>query len=199
MPTTSSTCGCKRASEQWLKAFSGRRLRAPGPSRQAGVGDLEREVIATDPFVLAVRPEHPLGRASSAVQASDLRDVEVLLLDDGHCFRDQALEVCSTLRAREGEFRATSLTTLIQMVVGGAGVTLLPALSVAAETKRARLRIRPLASAKAHRTIALVWRKQTPLAPALREVASILRLTCPCPPIGRQPHSHSASRSAKGR
>lgn len=180
-----------------IEALEAGELDAALLALEAGVGDLEREVIATDPFVLAVRREHPLGRATSAVEASDLRDVEVLLLDDGHCFRDQALEVCSTLRAREGEFRATSLTTLIQMVVGGAGVTLLPALSVAAEAKRARLRIRPLASAKAHRTIALVWRKQTPLAPVLREVASILRLAVPGPPIGRRSHFRGAT--AKGR
>ena len=106
---------------------------------------------------------------------------EMLLLDDGRCFRDQALEVCSM--AGECEFRATSLTTLLEMVAGGAGVTLLPALSRAAEAKRARLRlrIRRMASPKAHRTIALVWRKRAPLEPALREIAGVLREAFPVP------------------
>jgi len=148
---------------------------------EAEIGDVAREIIAKDPFVLAMRLEHPLARKSSPVEASDLRGAEMLLLDDGHCFRDQALEVCSM--AGECEFRATSLTTLVQMVAGGAGVTLLPALSLATEAKRARLRVRRMASPKAHRTIALVWRKRAPLEPALRELAGVLRETFPVPAL----------------
>ncbi len=148
---------------------------------EADIGDVAREIIAKDPFVLAMRLEHPLARKTSPVEASDLRGAEVLLLDDGHCFRDQALEVCSM--AGECEFRATSLTTLVQMVAGGAGVTLLPALSLATEAKRARLRVRRMASPKAHRTIALVWRKRAPLEPALRELAGVLRETFPVPAL----------------
>jgi LysR family hydrogen peroxide-inducible transcriptional activator len=145
---------------------------------EAELGQVEREIIARDPFVLVAPPEHPLGKKTGPVAAAELRGADVLLLDDGHCFRDQALEVCSTVRAREGEFRATSLTTLVQMVAGGAGITLLPALSLATETRRARLRVRPLAG-PAHRTIALVWRKQAALTPALRAVASVLREAFP--------------------
>jgi len=103
----------------------------------------------------------------------------MLLLDDGHCFRKQALEVCSTVRAREGEFRATSLSTLVQMVAGGAGITLLPTLAVAAEARRARLHVRPIASPAAERTIALVWRKRSPLATPLREIAAAIREAYP--------------------
>ena len=142
---------------------------------EADVGDVDRETIATDPFVLAVGPTHPLARATGPVALSELRGADVMLLDDGHCFRQQALEVCATARAREGEFRATSLTTLVQMVAGGAGVTLLPALSVATEAKRAGLRVRPLASPKAHRTIALIWRRRAPQAGALHALAGVLR------------------------
>ena len=111
-------------------------LEAAVVALEAEVGDVEREIITTDPFVLAMPKGHPLARKTTPIAASDLRDAEVLLLDDGHCFREQALEVCATMRAREGEFRATSLTTLVQMVAGGAGVTLLPALSVATEAQR---------------------------------------------------------------
>jgi LysR family transcriptional regulator, hydrogen peroxide-inducible genes activator len=144
-----------------------------------GAGQVEHEVIATDPFVLVAPPDHPLGRKTTPVEAAELRGAAVLLLDDGHCFRTQALEVCGAMRAREGEFRATSLTTLVQMVAGGAGVTLLPALALATEARRARLRVRPLAAAKAHRTIALVWRKHSAFVPALREVADVLRQAFP--------------------
>jgi LysR family transcriptional regulator, hydrogen peroxide-inducible genes activator len=142
---------------------------------EAEIGDVDKEIIADDPFVLAARSGNPLTEKSTPIQNAELRGAEVLLLDDGHCFRDQALDVCTTARAHEGEFRATSLTTLVQMVAGGSGVTLLPELAVATEAARAGLAVRPIASARAHRTIALVWRKRSPLARALREVGAVMR------------------------
>jgi LysR family hydrogen peroxide-inducible transcriptional activator len=65
------------------------------------------------------------------------------------------------------------------MVAGGAGITLLPELAVAAEAARADLRVRPIASARARRTIALVWRRQSPLGAALRELAAVLEKAFP--------------------
>jgi LysR family transcriptional regulator, hydrogen peroxide-inducible genes activator len=139
------------------------------------LGDVDQEVIGTDPFVLAAPRRHPLARRKTPVTTAELRGAEVLLLDDGHCFRTQALEVCSTVRAHEAELRATSLTTLVQMVAGGTGVTLLPRLSVATEAARAGLRVRPLAATAAHRTLALVWRRGAPVGAALREIAGVVR------------------------
>ena len=146
---------------------------------EADIGDVEREVIARDPFVLATPPRHPLGARAAPMAPSELRDEPVLLLDDGHCFRDQALAVCRRSRAREGEFRATSLSTLAQMVAGGSGVTLLPELAVPTETGRTSLRVRRLAEPAPHRTIGLVWRRGYPLAGALREVAATIRTAYP--------------------
>ncbi|MDX2024027.1 MAG: LysR substrate-binding domain-containing protein [Deltaproteobacteria bacterium] len=142
---------------------------------EADIADVDREILARDPFVLVTAPEHPLAAKTTPVTAQELNGEEMLLLDDGHCFRTQALEVCSTLRAREGEFRATSLSTLVQMVAGGAGITLLPALAVPTETKRARLHVRPLAGRAAFRTIAMVWRKQSPLAAPLQQLAAVIK------------------------
>ena len=136
---------------------------------------LASEVVAIDPFVLAVPRGHPLGKSTTAVSSPELRRDDVLLLDDGHCFREQALEVCSRARAHESDLRATSLSTLVQMVAGGAGITLLPTLSVKTEAKAAGLTTRPIASSTAQRTIALVWRKRSPLEAALREIASAVR------------------------
>src|SRR5215831_9955881 len=164
-----------------MEALAGGALDAALVALEAEVGDVEREILAPDPFVLALPPNHPLARKATPAEATELRGADVLLLDEGHCFRDQALEVCSTARAREGEFRATSLTTLVQMVAGGAGITILPAIAVATEASRAGLRVRPIASAKARRTIALVWRKRSPLAAALRKIAGALRETFPKP------------------
>jgi LysR family hydrogen peroxide-inducible transcriptional activator len=146
---------------------------------EADIGELEHEVVAVDPFVLALPEGHPLARKRGPVATADLRGTDVLLLDEGHCFRDQALEVCSSNRVREGEYRATSLTTLVQMVAGGTGVTLLPEVAVSTEAARAGLRTRALSSPRARRTIALVWRRRSPMGPALRKVAAVLRSAFP--------------------
>ena len=88
------------------------------------------------------RPGDPLARKSTPIQTSELRGAEVLLLDDGHCFRDQALEVCGQAGAVEQSFRATSLGTLVQMVSTGDSVTLLPTLALPVENRRSQLRVR---------------------------------------------------------
>ncbi len=163
---------------------------------EAELGDLEREIIAVDPFVLVTRPEHPLAKKTAPASSADLRGEDLLLLDEGHCFRSQALEVCATARAREAEFRATSLSTLVQMVAGGAGITLLPTLAVAAEAKRARLHIRSLASPSPARTIALVWRKSSPLGVSLRQVAAAIREAYPVAPgAKRLPNERATNRT----
>ncbi len=146
---------------------------------EADIGDVAHEVIAKDPFLLVTPHGHPLGARKGSVAQSELRGEELLLLDEGHCFRQQALEACSTARVREGEFRATSLSTLVQMVAGGAGLTLIPALAVDAEARRARLPVRPLAGASAHRTIAMIWRKQSSVAPTMHAVVAVLREAYP--------------------
>jgi LysR family hydrogen peroxide-inducible transcriptional activator len=143
---------------------------------EAEIGDVEREVVGYDPFVLATPSGHPLGEKSTPAKPSELRDESVLLLDDGHCFRDQALAICSSAKAQELEFRATSLPTLAQMVADGAGVTLLPSLAVPTEVKRAEITVRPFAEPTPGRTIALVWRKRSPLGGALRELAKVARV-----------------------
>ena len=141
----------------------------------AKLGDVVEDVVATDPFFVVTLPDHAFAKKKAPVTEAELRGHELLLLDDGHCFREQALEACGHAHVREGEFRATSLTTLIQMVSGGAGITLLPGVAVEAEATRARLHARPLRGASAHRTIAVVWRRGASAEPALRAVAAVLR------------------------
>lgn len=153
---------------------------------EADIPDVERALIAEDPFVLAMKPDHPLAKKTTAASAADLGTTEVLLLDDGHCFRTQALALCSATRAREAEYRATSLATLVQMVASGAGVTLLPAMSVATEAVRAGLVVRPLSMAGAHRTIALVWRKRAPQGAALRSLADVMKRSLPAQAVSKQ-------------
>ena len=116
---------------------------------EADIGDAESEIIGPDLFVLATPAGHPLGAKDSPAKASELRGASVLLLDDGHCFREQVLAFCSRAKTHELEFRATSLTTLAQMVAGGAGVTLLPEIAVPTEARRAEFSIRSVHAAGA--------------------------------------------------
>jgi LysR family hydrogen peroxide-inducible transcriptional activator len=145
---------------------------------EAPIGEVEKEVVCDDPFVLAAPPSHPLVQSSAPATAQELRGTGFLLLDDGHCFRDQALAYCATARGRELDFRATSLATLAQMVAGGAGVTLLPRIALPVENRRSELAVRRLASPEPHRTLALVWRPRSPLGPALRRLALTIREAC---------------------
>jgi LysR family transcriptional regulator, hydrogen peroxide-inducible genes activator len=152
---------------------------------EAELGDVEHAVIASDPFVLVAPPGHPLMEKTTPIPPRELRGADMLLLDEGHCLRAQALEVCTSFKAREAEFRATSLSTLVQLVVQGAGVTLLPALALETETLRAELGIRQIAAPTPARTIALIWRKGASLAAALEQIAASLRESYPTVALGK--------------
>jgi LysR family hydrogen peroxide-inducible transcriptional activator len=167
---------------------------------EAELGDVEHAVIASDPFVLVAPPGHALLQKSTPIPARELRAADMLLLDEGHCMREQALEVCSSVKAREAEFRATSLSTLVQLVVQGAGVTLLPALALETETLRAELGIRQIAAPTPARTIALVWRKGASLAAALDRLAACIRESYPTVALGKhRPLSKRLSSSQRKR
>jgi len=129
---------------------------------EADLGDSVRLPLFRDPFQLVVRRDHPLARRRR-VRESDLDGSELLLLDDGHCLRDQALSACQARGARERpNFRATSLGTLTQMVASGIAATLLPELALAREvTPRSDLVAVPFERPVPHRTIGLAWRRGT--------------------------------------
>jgi LysR family hydrogen peroxide-inducible transcriptional activator len=146
---------------------------------EADIGEVAQQVLSKDPFVVLTPREHALAKKSTPVTEAELRGEELLLLDEGHCFRTQALEACSAARMNESDFRATSLTTLVQMVAGGGGITLIPSIAVETEARRARLHVRPLAGPAAHRTVALIWRKGSALEPSLQTLATALRQAYP--------------------
>ena len=141
---------------------------------EADLGELEHADVLRDPFVVALPKGHPLSKKKRIAQ-SDLDDQEVLLLEDGHCLRSQALALCAKAGAREMDLRATSLATLVQMVATSRAVTLLPDLALSVENRRAQLDIRPFTQPVPFRTIALVWRPRSPFAEAFRETAATLR------------------------
>jgi LysR family hydrogen peroxide-inducible transcriptional activator len=146
---------------------------------EAEIGDVEREVIAKDPFVLVAPAENPLVAKRAPAKAAELRGATVMVLEDEHCFGKQALDLCFHAKAQDYEFRGTSLATVISMVAGGIGVTLLPTLAVHREVGINNLRVRRFADADAVRTIGLVWRKNSSLTPALRKLAASMSQAYP--------------------
>lgn len=141
---------------------------------EAELGALEHAEVMRDPFVVAMPKGHRLAKKKKIAQ-SDLDDQEVLLLEDGHCLRSQALALCSKAGAHEMDLRATSLATLVQMVAGSSAVTLLPDLALSVENRGGQLEIRPFSAPVPFRTLALVWRPRSPFADAFRRTASTLR------------------------
>jgi len=142
-------------------------------AKQAELGDVEIERIAEDQFLLAAARTHPLARTARPLRTSELRGENVLLLEDGHCFREQALAICARAKAHELEFRATTLTTIVQMIADGSAVTLLPELAVGVEGRG--LKLRRFADPAPHRTIVLAWRKSSPMSAAIRKIGGTLR------------------------
>lgn len=144
-------------------------------------GGADTFAVARDPFVVALPPDHRLA-GEDQIPVAALATERLLLLEDGHCLRDQALAVCGLLAGDRGDqdgFAATSLHTLVQMVASGLGVTLLPELSVAAGiTRGTNLVLRPLAGAGAWRTLGLAWRQNAPRSGDYRALGAHLVETC---------------------
>jgi LysR family hydrogen peroxide-inducible transcriptional activator len=140
----------------------------------AELGAVESQVIGDDRFVLAAPPGHPLAK-KSRLKPDELNGVELLVLAEGHCLRDQALAACQ--EAHHSEFGATSLQTLVQMVAGGAGVTLLPELALPSENQRGMLVVRQFVAPAPGRTLALVWRLESAAKEVLRQIAAVMRKT----------------------
>jgi LysR family hydrogen peroxide-inducible transcriptional activator len=136
---------------------------------------LEARELYREAFTVALPQRHPLA-ARAAVRIADLKGERLLLLEEGHCLREQALEVCGRAGVSEREdFRATSLETLRQMVAAGGGVTLLPELASRGAYRNARgVQVRPFARPAPVRHIGAVWRKTTPRRAAVEALGSLI-------------------------
>ncbi|MGF1631339.1 MAG: hydrogen peroxide-inducible genes activator [Kiloniellaceae bacterium] len=129
--------------------------------------------LFTEQFML-VRPAEDEGKP--VPNAETLRGMRLLLLEEGHCFRDQALSFCDFHAARPRELLdASSLSTLVQMVGAGIGVTLIPEMAVAVETRSAAVSVCHFEGAPPSRTIGMIWRKTNPLAKQLQQIAEEVR------------------------
>ncbi|MBP0581360.1 LysR family transcriptional regulator [Labrys sp. LIt4] len=129
--------------------------------------------LFTESFVL-VRPSEEEGKP--VPNREMLSEMRLLLLEEGHCFRDQALAFCNvpSLRTRE-LLDGSSLSTLVQMVGAGIGVTLIPEMAVPMETRSAQVSIARFADPQPSRTIGMIWRKTSPLVKQLLEISKVVR------------------------
>jgi LysR family hydrogen peroxide-inducible transcriptional activator len=136
---------------------------------------LEARELFAEPFTVALPERHRLAKRER-LQVADLAGEPLLLLEEGHCLRDQALEVCSRIRAGETQdFRATSLETLRQMVATGAGITLLPELATKGAYGDARgVVVLPFSKPAPVRHVGAVWRKTTARGPAIDAVCRLI-------------------------
>jgi len=135
---------------------------------------LTEVALFAEDFVL-VRPKKDEGRP--VPDRESLREMRLLLLEEGHCFRDQALSFCDRVSHAQPRdlLDASSLSTLVQMVEAGLGVTLVPEMALAIETRSADVSIARFRKPQPSRTIGMVWRRTSPLAPQLFTIAEVVR------------------------
>ncbi|HRK79749.1 MAG TPA: hydrogen peroxide-inducible genes activator [Thiobacillus sp.] len=141
---------------------------------------LHVEPLFYEPFFAALPAGHPLAKRD-VLKVNDIMAEKLLLLDEGHCLRDQALDVCGGGSRGREEVRATSLETLRQMVGMGLGLTLLPALAVDAAPRASKkaVEIRPFRAPPPGRTIGLVWRRRAPFPETFERLALLLKSALP--------------------
>ncbi|TPP09774.1 hydrogen peroxide-inducible genes activator [Rhizobium glycinendophyticum] len=134
---------------------------------------MEEIPLFEESFVLV----RPLEDQAKPVPSKDtLREMRLLLLEEGHCFREQALSFCDMGSVRPREILdGSSLTTLVQMVGAGIGVTLIPEIAMSVETRSAAVSIARFQEPQPSRTIGMIWRKTSPIARQLTEVADVVR------------------------
>jgi LysR family hydrogen peroxide-inducible transcriptional activator len=140
---------------------------------------METFPLFSEPFLAAVPAGHTLA-AAKKVRIDALVDAGLFLLEEGHCLRNQALEACRLTELANEEIRATSLETLRQMVGMGLGVTLIPALAgMQSHDTDTRVVLRQLVSPGASRIIGLVWRRRSPIASTVENLAKLLKKSLP--------------------
>lgn len=136
---------------------------------------LTEVALFSEDFVL-VRPAQDADRP--VPDAAMLREMRLLLLEEGHCFRDQALSFCSMASTRPRELMdGSSLATLVQMVAAGIGVTLIPEMAVPVETRSANVSVTRFRDPRPSRTIGMVWRRSSPVTRQLADIAAVVRQT----------------------
>lgn len=163
--------------EEVLRRLRDGRLDAGVLALPVNDDSLHQDDLFVEDFLLAVPTDDPLASSDGPVPSSVLDGERVLLLEEGHCLREQALAVCDLSGASERDgFRATSLETLRQMVAAGVGMTLLPNLAVQSPVPSSPdVHVVPFTDPVPHREIAMFWRKSSPFREFLPRLAEVFR------------------------
>ncbi len=137
---------------------------------------LSEQMLFDEEFVLV----RSLDDAQKPVPNTEaLRSMKLLLLEEGHCFRDQAISFCKLSAPLPPELmEASSLSTLVQMVGAGIGVTLIPEMAVPIETRSASVSVARLPHPRPFRTIGMIWRRTNPLADQFSHIADVVQQAC---------------------
>ena len=134
---------------------------------------IDEAPLFAESFVL-VRPQ--ADAAAPVPDREGLREMRLLLLEEGHCFRDQALSFCAMTPGRPRELLdGSSLATLVQLVGAGIGVTLIPEMAVPVETRSAPVAVARFPEPQPARTIGMIWRRTSPLAPQLAQIGALVQ------------------------
>lgn len=162
--------------ERLLEGVRARELDAALIALPWDASGIETEPLAEDEFLFIAPKSHPLA-AKNGLDPEDLADADVLLLEDGHCLRDHALSVCALpTKSKSTEVSATSLQTLVHMVAGGLGVSLVPRLAAdAGVTAGTDVSLRPFTHPLIGRTIGLAWRAGSPRKGEARLIGEVVR------------------------
>jgi LysR family transcriptional regulator, hydrogen peroxide-inducible genes activator len=161
--------------ERLLASLRNGALDAALISLPANTGGLTAIPIYDEDFVLALPPGHSLS-GKHRVPVAALAELPLLLLDEGHCLRDQALDIChkAGVRADLADTRAASLATAVQCVAGGLGATLIPRSAAPVEAARSRLGLAEFAAPRPGRRVGLVFRSSSGRDESYRRLAAII-------------------------
>jgi LysR family hydrogen peroxide-inducible transcriptional activator len=151
-----------------------------------GEPDIDTIVLFEDLFLLAVPADDPRAE-TTRIAAGDIDQSRLILLEDGHCLRDQALAFCATARGRTHGaggtvFGASSLTTVMQMVAGGYGVTLIPQIAADVEKRDERVKFLRLENPQPGRSIGLAFRRTSPRKADFAALGEVVMQSMDVPP-----------------
>jgi LysR family transcriptional regulator, hydrogen peroxide-inducible genes activator len=161
-------------------------------------GEFETSVLFDDRFLLAVPADDPLPERARATTC-DVNARRLLLLEEGHCLRDQALIYCGQAESERTRFGATSLATVLQMVASGYGVTLLPEVAVDVELRNKRVKLLRFVEPQPRRSIGLAWRPTSPRKADFLELGRILLDSLRCGRANKCPNSLAVTPSGTSR
>ena len=180
-----------------LEELSDGRLDAAIVALPVSEPSLTEVPLLAEDFLL-VRPAEDEGAPVPGSEA--LREMRLLLLEEGHCFREQALSFCNMQSSPPREMLdASSLSTLVQMVSAGMGVTLIPEMAVAVETRRALVSVARFKDPQPSRTIGMIWRRTSPLAAQLLELSEVVGRAAEALRDGRDPGRHGTGAAPHSR